>query len=348
VSIGMPLATAKAVLAKQNLGIQVRQWKAEDYGEKQRAWLELCTQFTDVVEPIDQHEAFLDFSGHTPLSPGRGDGGEGTPAYESLQSAIPNQQSAIAKVKWLARAAFTKGDPVNLAYFAPNAFLDELPTSMLEPVLPDSRVRLEFLGYRTAGDVATIPLETLRSQFGKEALTIWQACRGKAGDPVLPLYPEASLADRFYFESPVDNREPIEAALQVLARRLAKKLVARDLQGSILRLWMGFEGESELLVEGEFAKPMQSTGSIRTATSLLCQPKKPLASIRVQMPQLRRTDRKQQSLYVARTDSESVVRGAVGQVQKVFGSEAIKLGSEIRLPRRQLVLRAWKDATGWA
>jgi DNA polymerase IV len=338
VTLGMPVATAKAVLAKQNLGIQVRQWKPEEYESKQREWLDVCCQFTDVIEPVDQHEAFLDLSSH-PSS---------FELFSALKSKLGDPATGIARVKWLARAALCSGDPENLAYFAPNAFLDELPTSHLEPVQPESRARLEFLGYRTAGDVLTIPLEVLRDQFGREALTIWQACRGAAGAQVLPIYPEFAVSARFYFDSPVNTRDPIEAALQVIARRLAKKLSTKDLQGSIIRLWMGFEDEPELLVQREFAKPMQSTASLRMAASMLCQPKKPLVSIRVQMPQLRKANRKQQSLYVARTDSENVVRGAVGQVQKVFGSDAIKLGSEMKLPRRQLVLRAWKDATGWA
>jgi DNA polymerase-4 len=338
VSVGMPLGTAKAVLAKQSLGIQVRQWKAEDFKEKQKAWLEVCTQFTDVIEPIDQHEAYLDLSSHShPFD-----------LWETLRNKIENQTSGIARVKWIARAALEKNDPERLAYFAPNVFLDELPTSLLEPVALESRRRLEFLGYRTVGDVATIPLETLRSLFGQEALTIWQASRGKSSEAVRALYPEASLADRFYFESPVHQREQIEAALQVLARRLSKRLTDKDLQGSILRLWLGIEDEPEVLVEREFAKPMQSTTSLRFALCTLCEPKKPLTSLRVLMPQLTRAHRKQQNLYVARTDSVPVFRGAVKQVQKVFGSEAIKLGSEMKLSRRQLVLRAWKDATGWS
>ncbi|MEZ0326211.1 MAG: hypothetical protein ACAH95_09910, partial [Fimbriimonas sp.] len=75
---------------------------------------------------------------------------------------------------------------------------------------------------------------------------------------------------------------------------------------------------------------------------------KPVTSLRILLPNLRKANRKQQKLYVARTDSSDALKSAVGQVQKVYGGEVIKLGSEISLPRRQRVLRAWKDATGWA
>jgi hypothetical protein len=185
-------------------------------------------------------------------------------------------------------------------------------------------------------------------QFGKEALTIWQASRGRAGKAVQSLYPYASAADRFYFESPVESSDSIELAIAELAERLAEKLEAKDLQGSILRMWIGYEDEPEELVEREFAKPMQTAASIRFAAAMLFKTSKPVASLRLQLPNLRRANRKQQKLYVARTDSADALKGAVGQVQKVYGGDVIKLGSEIKLPRRQLVLRAWKDATGWA
>jgi nucleotidyltransferase/DNA polymerase involved in DNA repair len=335
VEIGMPIAVAKTLLAKIRLGTQIIPWKEEDYSLD---WLDACIPFTDVIEPVDQHEAFLDLTAHPdPFT-----------ILQSLRAHLPEKTLyGVAHTKWLAKVALQLGDPENLAYFAPNAFLDELPTSLIEPIMPESRNRLEFLGYRTAGYVSDIPLQVLKTQFGKEALAIWQSARGGAGSPIFARYPEASIADRFYFESPVDTREPVAHAIEMLAERLSAKLQAKDLQGSILRLWIGQEDGCEISFEREFSKPMQSAASIRFGCSRLLNIEKPVTSVRLQLPRLIRANRQQQQLYVARTDSQNAARGAIGQVQKVFGSDAIKLGSDIKLPRRQLVLRAWKDATGW-
>lgn len=379
----MPLTLAKTILSKEGGGAAILPWKAEDYEGRQEEWLGRCVRFSDVIEPVDQHEAFVDLSAH--------------PRPESLLEKLLRElpegtRYGVARAKWLARVAC--GAVSDLAYHDPSAFLDELPTSLLEPVSEESRFRLEFLGYRTAGEVALVPLETLKSQFDKEALVIWQAARGRAGEAVRALYPRAVLGERVCFESAVESREAIDAALDELARRVSEKLVDRDLQGSVLRLWVEGEsfgglGERECRmgsqapepsrvrlrrtsdrnvrptavaltdvqaldntplspVEREFAKPMQSFASVRFALSLMCQPKEPVVSLRVQLPGLKAANRKQQRLYVARTDSQDTLEHAVGRVKKLYGEEVILRGSELKLPRRVMVLRAWKDATGWS
>ncbi len=337
ITLGMSLGLAKTLLSKgAPEGKRIVGWNPEDYEEAQVRWLDKCLPFTDVIEPIDQHEAFLDLSSHP--SPEK--------VLESLELP-PNARFGIAKVKWLARAALDLDDPHQFAYYAPRLFVSTLPTDMLAPVLPESRTRLKFLGYRTAGEVADLPLETLRMQFGREALTIWQAARGRSGKPVEAQYPHASVAFRIYFESAIESTETIDLAISEIAGQLAEKLEARDLQSSMMRLWIGYENEPEELIEREYAKPMQSANSIRFAAAMLFKAEKPVASLRIQLPNLRRANRQQQKLYVARTDSTDALKSAVGQVQKLYGGEVIKLGSDIHLSRRQRVLRAWKDATGW-
>ncbi|MEZ0326355.1 MAG: hypothetical protein ACAH95_10655, partial [Fimbriimonas sp.] len=290
VTLGMPFGLAKTLLSKgAPEGKRIVQWKPEDYEEAQERWLDACLPYTDVIEPIDQHEAFLDFSAH--------------PSPEAVLDSLKLPENAsigVAKVKWLAKAALDKDDKNQFAYYAPNLFLDSLPTNMLAPVLPESRARLKFLGYQTAGEIQSISLETLREQFGKEALTIWQAARGRAGKPVQPLYPHAALGARIYFESPVEALETIETAIEEIAVELAKKLEARDLQGSNMRLWIGYEEEPEELLEREFTKPMHSATSLRFAASTLFKTEKPVTSLRIQLPNLRKANRKQQKLYVAR------------------------------------------------
>jgi DNA polymerase IV len=330
---GMGASEAKSVLhaALPGQAAFVR-WKAEDFEDARRAWLDSCVELTDVIEPVDQHEAFLDLSSH--------------PRPDELLERLEGFQIGVARCKWLARVACERGDAQRFAYFVPNAFLDTLSTSLLEPVTHESRKRLEFLGYHTAGQVSRLPLETLKAQFGQEALTIWQASRGSAGTAVRALYPDATVSDRVYFESPVETRQGVEETILTLSERLGNRLQSADLQGNFLRLWLTDEDGREFFSEREFAKPMQSAFSIRFAALLMACLDRPLTGIRLQMPHLRKANRKQQELYVARSDDHAV-KSVVRQVKSLYGEDALRLGAEIPLSRRQRLRRVWKEATGW-
>jgi len=345
IAIGMEISQAKPILAKNPMQLPAGfvDWNEEDFAERREAWLMSCTPFTDIIEPDDQHRAYLDLSAHpepeTILEP----------LLQSVSSGVGNIEPriAIGQCKWTATAAFDSHDPEQLAYFAPNAFLDELPTSLMLPVSQESRSRLEFLGYHRAGEVRDIPVEVLRSQFGKEALIIHSASRGRGGDAVLPLFPNASISDRIYFESPVENCAQIDHALDSLSKRLGKRLSKSDLHSTHMRLHLGLEDDVDVR-EREFSKPLLGPGGIRFAANLLSEIDKPVAFIRIELLNLSKAGRKQNELYCMRTDSQDVIDQSVRKVQKLFGEVAVRRGNEIPLSRRQRLLRAWSNATGWA
>ncbi len=331
----MPLGEAKAVLRDGVL----RQWSHDEHRQAQRAWLDRCVPFSDVIEPVDQHEALVDLSAHP----------QPTSVLDQMISAIGRPlRLGVSRTSWLARVALEHGDPQNCAYHDPARFLCEVPTAALSPVALECRQRLEFLGYKKAGEVAQIPLHVLRRQFGQQALTIHLAATGRGGDPVVGIYPEATASERFYLQSPVECTDAIEQALSWLAMRLVHHLEARDLQSTRMRLWLSYEDEPDELRERVFAKPMQGEESILFAARMLSTAAKPVTGLRIQLPELVKASRKQPGLYSMRTDSERAVQDSIRQIRKLYGEAAVRKGSEIPLSRRQCLLRAWKDATGWA
>jgi nucleotidyltransferase/DNA polymerase involved in DNA repair len=346
VVLGMKLAEARSILTKNPMGLPttVVEWKQDDYEPFQENWLEACVPFSDVIEPIDQHEAYVDLSRHPHPEDLLGS------LVNSTSSHIPSGASlkfGVGRTKWTAQSAFRCSDWEQLAYFAPNAFLDELPTSMMSPVSLESLRRLEFLGYRTVGEVRRLPIEVLKDQFGTEGLVIHACSRGRGGDSVKPIYPEAMFADRLYFESPVDNLEQIEVALNELSRRLGARMQDRELQCSNLRLMIGFEDHEEVR-ERQFSKPIHSPLGLCFALKQMGCYDQSVSYLRVQLLELSQADRKQNSLYVMRSDSRGVLEQSVHQVQKAFGHESVRLAGDIPMSRRQRLLRAWKDVTGWA
>lgn len=337
--VGMSLNEAKSVLRKSPLGaevgVQFHEWKREDFVEAEKAWLDRCAEITDVIEPVDVHQAYLDLSAH--------------PQPEALLASLPEGlEYGVARVKWLARVAWMTRDAQQFAYHSPRFFLDSLPTSHLLPVESATRSQLEFLGYRTVGEVSRLSRTTLAAQFGKEAHLISAAAEGRAGEAVQPLYPRGAIAERCFFEAPVADREVLENSVRRIADRLGGLLQRSEKQSSRLRLSIELESGAAVVRERQCSKPIYSGYGIAFVAIPFLEISEPAVSLRIQLFDLEKADRKQGSLYISRTDSEDVVQSQLRQVQKTFGHDAVKQGRDIPLSRRQQLLRAWQHATGWS
>ena len=147
-------------------------WREEDFRERQHQWLDLCVPFSGEIEPIDGHIAAIDLSSHPqPLDIARR-------LIQLLRDKVSLPlHYGVASTKWLARLA-AQQDELHRAIRNPQAFLDPLPIQDLLPVQQAYRDRLATLGYLKIGQLAKVPLEILRGQFGDDALTISLATEG--------------------------------------------------------------------------------------------------------------------------------------------------------------------------
>jgi nucleotidyltransferase/DNA polymerase involved in DNA repair len=348
VEVGMSLRQAKSIVFD---GI-FEEWNPDDHRVNQKNWLDVCCEFTDVVEPVEQHTAFVDLSAHPD-------------PHDILERLIRRLvqitgcpiKCGQARTKWIAQVAIGKGDA---------NFLEDLSTQELTPVKPEHRERLDRLGYRTVGQVAELPLKILQSQFGEDAPTIYQAVRGGCVEAVKALYPEQCIAERFVFKDPTDATESISNVLARLSERLSAKLCKNDLQGSDLRIFVVKEdAEDNVTLARHFAKPMQSRASVQFALNRMVDEYiqqttlpptddgvEPLTNrwtcIRVQMLNLRHAVRKQANLYTCQaTDQRNAAEIAVEQLHQTFGVDSVMVAANVIEPRHKRVLKVWKDALGW-
>jgi len=362
---GMPLAEAKAILQE---GTFVP-WEEEPYRDAQGRWLDLCTEFSDVVEPDEQHSAWIDLSPHPdPSSLAR-------KLIERLsESTGLRVLSGMGWSKWIARLAASHGASHAKAQRPQRRqeqtfdFLASLKTRFLTPVDPEHRTRLEFLGYATIGEVAQVPLSVLRSQFGDAANHILMCARGGFFEPVEAKYPPNSISERVPFEGSVEDLQTLDLALRDLAQALGRRLAKEDKQGKDLVVTLEVDGDSnhkgtentkEHKEEGfsivrrrKFTKPIHNYPSALASLRLLMipPPEEPIVAIRARLENVTESKRIQQEL-TGRTTSADRERGAMAafqHIRTVFGDAAILTGGEIVEPRRKQVLRAWKDATGWS
>jgi DNA polymerase IV len=340
VEVGMSAEAAKAIL----YGGIFLNWQREEYETRRLDWLNACVDYTGVIEPEDQHTAFLDLSQHpNPLD-----------IADKVVCALVTKTNlhvdyGIAPSKWLARLA-SEFDDCGLAVRDPQEFLAPLPVSALLPIRPEYRERLTFLGYRNIEEVAQIPLDVLRAQFDAAALQIQLASHGKLADNVQPLYPPDSMSESFIFDGATDCLLSVEDACRMIGSRIGERLSTKGLEGCLAQLKIEFEEGPPRKILRKFAKPIRCARSARAALRALIEEQldHPVVSLRLMLTDLKKVRQYQPNLIGdTKTDTLRRVDSTLQHLRISLGDDSIKLGSEIEMPRRLKVLKEWKHATGW-
>jgi nucleotidyltransferase/DNA polymerase involved in DNA repair len=339
-ALGMPISEVKSILAGDG---QVYRWDEEVFRDAQRAWLDICADHTDVIEPIDQHSALLDLSGH--------------PQPEQISQRIAtviqeklglSTSCGLGGSRWVAQAALRQ--PGMVAVLTPKRFVSPLSVSQL-PIPEAEQTRLCQLGCRTIGQVARLELDTLRAQFGNSAFTIKLAAMGSGERHVNAVYPPDTVASRFAFESAPDAMEPYHNGLLNLCKDLGAKLIEQDSYGEAVDVWLEHESGEATKLSRTFTKPLSSPGSCWASLRLLLSepPEKPVTALRVRMLGVRKVRRVQLSLQgtLSRSQRSESSAAAIEHLRASLGDGVLKLGSEIIEPRYKQVRKAWRLANGW-
>jgi DNA polymerase-4 len=325
------IAASEAKYAARGVDVRFVDYKPEDYAVAARTWLDVCAEYTGVIEPVDPHCAYLDLraipSPHEIAEPLAAD------VYRAVRLC---PQVGIAGTKLVARLA---GKALRTGEDA--GFLSALPIESLWPVKKEHRRRLRFLGYRTIGEIAVLPSSLLTKQFGDDGLFILRSAMGIDESRVKALYPPEEVFSKFYFPQPAKNDAEIEVAINELAYALSELLEARDAQCRRITLKVIFE-RSEAFAERTFNRPMRSAGALSTGLRLTLR-QVPLVedvcAFTVDLIHEPATDA-QFSMDVEK-DAEKV-SPAVERLKETFGANAIFSAKEVATPRRRLLLRAYE------
>jgi len=338
---GMALTQARTILREDGV---FRELRAEEGEAEQKHWLELCTEFTGVIEPEDRHSAYLDLSAHPK-------------PFDVAQRFLERlarrtgceAQFGVGASKWLARLS-TEADGERLRPLDVEG-LATFSVMKLSPVSPEHRERLRFLGYHSIGLVADLPINILRGQFGDEGLRIQLAAKGSWKDPVQALYPPDTLNERLIFDGATDDALMLDRALVKIAHRIGRRLLKKEQQATEVHLTLELDDDSKRTLTRRFNKPLRCPRTSMAALRLLFGNgvESSVHSIGVRLPHLERVRCAQQSLMGAMTQIETSHRAesALHQIRSVFGESSIQVAGQIALPRRVRVLQEWKNATGW-
>jgi nucleotidyltransferase/DNA polymerase involved in DNA repair len=325
------IAASEARYAARSGTVHFVDYCEEDYTDSARQWLDVCSEYTSVIEPVQPHCAYLDLTAlpapHEVAEPMTAD------IYHAIRLC---PKIGVASSKLIARIAGRALQPGQDA-----VFLSAQPIESLWPVALEHRKRRRFLGYRTIGEVAALPSSLLKKQFGEQGLTILRWAMGIDPSQVRALYPPEKISAKFYFPQSARNDAEIEVALKYLAEDLCGTLGSRDAQTRKIALGVAFETREEY-AERVFNQPMRSVGALLTGIRLTLRQvslKHEVAALHVQIVQEPASD----TQYAMEVDkSSSDASPAVDRLKETFGTEAIYAANEVVTPRRRLLLRAYE------
>lgn len=218
VSIGMPVADAKAVIN----GLQVFDENSGRAGKLLKGLGEWCTRYTPIIALDLPDGLILDVSGCTHLW-----GSER--AYlkdivNRLRSKGYDVRAAMADTvgaAW-AVARFGKVIPIIPAGEHARALLD-LPAAALR-LEPGVLQRLQKLGLTTVGSFISMPRSVLRRRFGEPFLFRLAQALGQADEVLQPLHIVPPYQERLPSMEPIRTAVGIEIAIQRLLETLCKRL----------------------------------------------------------------------------------------------------------------------------
>ncbi len=343
---GVPLAEARAILRGDGAYSDL---DTLECGPHRDRWLDRVLPYSSKVMPGLPHEAWIDMAGHY----------DGLSAAEGVLRSVAQEvpcglRAGIAPCRWVAELAASSLDLAPLRWEVPvlepvvdvRRYLAPLPVARLCPVNPLHRARLVALGHRLIGQVAEVPLAVLRTQFGDGAALVSAASQGVWPDPVVPSYPGPSTEERWDSLAPIGCSMELTAVLSILALRLAATLSATERTAE--EVLLVFESEEGRCVSRRrrMTKSAASAAGMKVALHAEWQKAHldfPPLSVRVAALGLRPIETGQEGLWRSRAS----VTPALVAVRAAFGEGAVRLASEVPIPRHRRVISAWGHANGW-
>jgi len=320
-------------------GCQVKELAIDP--DRQRAWLDMLVPFTDVIQPVEHHSAVVDLSAHP------------TPAdivarivKRLSESPFGHLQYGVGPDIWIAQLASRQGTPfryeANVAsHLAPQ------PVENLLALPPPDRDKLSDLGIQTIGAISAIGAVTLRTQFGESAHALLHAAQGKSRHSVAPLYPPKAVAQTIHFEAPVDDSLTLQNAANDLARQLANRISGR--QAGLVILIAEREDSSEKALSRPYKRPVhevnQIAASIRYLAEQIQKECPGIIRLTARLDRLEPIKSTQKNLFIAIDRNSPEV--ALAALKQSIGGTSVILASQVEIPRREQVLKAWRNATGW-
>ncbi len=205
------------------------------YREASRLIHQIFRRFTspELVEGVSLDEAYLDVTARTR---------HGTSNAEEIARRIKFQihtevgltaSVGAATSKLVAKVASGTRKPDGLVLVPPGSeadFLAPLPVGAIPGIGPKTEERLQAMGLRTVGELATYETQRLVQALGVGGAVLQRMAQGRDRAPVDGSKPAKTISAETTFENDVSDRLQLDGALRELTDRVVERLKAEGVR----------------------------------------------------------------------------------------------------------------------
>jgi DNA polymerase-4 len=231
----MPLTRAKQLCPQ----LVVLEPHFEKYRTASRQVMEICREFTPLVEPLSIDEAFLDVAGSQKLF------GQPLRIAQRLRHEVRARTGlpasvGLATTKHVAKLASQRAKPdgvLEIAAAQTLDFLHPLPVEAIWGVGAATAKSLHSRAIHTVGDLAREPVESLRRIVGNaSAIRLHELAHGRDERAVEVRRIEKSIGHEETFAVDEWSRDVLDRELLRLATRTAERLREHDVEARTIAL----------------------------------------------------------------------------------------------------------------
>jgi len=309
--------------------------------------LDVLERFSPAVESDSLGTAFLDIFGLEDLF-GSCDELAMRIYFEVYSRTGFSPKIGIAASKFVAAMAANMaslGRPVIVDRGKERGFLEGLPVDLL-PLSEETKRRLDLLGVRTMGQIASFPKDALVAQFGHEGLLAHQLASGIDERPLVPRVKPTMLEEELSCEAPVADLDGLIAGIGDLLDRLIPRLKGRNQACKQVKLRIDFDDGSSSLGIITLKAATDSKGEILGCLRRRLESARfpsAITGISLGLMGLGSNEAMQSSFVLRVTrDHGERVRHVVGNLKLRFGNSPLKrvvpLDPKSRIPERRASL----------
>jgi nucleotidyltransferase/DNA polymerase involved in DNA repair len=265
VSSAMPLFRA-VQLCPQAVIVPVRH---RLYSEYSRRVMDLLGEYSAQVEQVSIDEAYLE------IAPDR----EAALVAREIQSRIQSEIGldatvAVASNKLVAKIACNVSKPRGFIVIQEGQEEGFIAMLGIEKLPGAGRVRREKLSrwrVTTIGDLARIPLEELRQEFGKHGEYLHHAAQGRDDSPIVTEREMKSISSENTFERDTRDIAKIEEYLAEMSRDIARQLEREGVTARTIVLKLRYDDFTTLTRQTTLRVPTEDAAEIHQCVRRLLE-----------------------------------------------------------------------------
>jgi len=305
------------------------------YAPASKQFHAILRDFTPVVEPAGNDEAYLDVSGSERLF------GDGPAIAGAIKQRVHAEIGITASVgvasnRLVAKVASDAGKPDGLVVVPPGdeaAFLAPRPLRELPMVGPKTAEALQSLGVRTIGELAAVSLTALEARFGRHGRELHERALGRFDAPVMAGRGEAKSVSRertFDVDEPDEQR--LRAVLRGHAERIAADLAHQGRSARTVTLKLRFPPFETLTRAATLPAPVDLADELFEAGAELFErvwvehARRPVRLVGLGATGLQERARQ---LRFGETEAPQKLAEAVAAIRERFGDDAVRRAAEL-------------------